>query len=260
MWLLSAYCIIFFIFTAMMPMWLFTLGRTLFNSGKGEIKIPYFNLLVSLVMLTCPLLLGVAIRHFRPKWADVSKKIIRPFTIMIVVFGLSAMFYLYWHVFLMFTWNIVFAGAAVAICGYSLGAISAWAFKLERKQIVAISIETAYQNGGIAFILLLLSLPQPDATIAGVPAIAQLLLTGQPLWFVFLGVKLWGRYQKGNEEKKEEKVGDENKVQRLENDKVQRLENDKIQRLENACYDGPFALTANSANNNLSNGTVTSHL
>lgn len=68
----------------------------------------------------------------------------------------------------MITWRMLIAGAIVALAGYIIGALSAIAFKLKRDQIIAISIETAYQNGGVSFILLLLSLQQPDADIAGI--------------------------------------------------------------------------------------------
>jgi hypothetical protein len=40
-------------------------------------------------------------------------------------------------------------------------------------QITAVSIETAFQNGGIAFILLQLSLPKPYGDIAAVAPVKQ---------------------------------------------------------------------------------------
>ena len=45
-------------------------------------------------------------------------------------------------------------------------------------QITAVSIETAFQNGGIAFILLRLSLPEPFGDLASVAPVAQLMITG----------------------------------------------------------------------------------
>jgi sodium/bile acid cotransporter 3/5 len=52
-------------------------------------------------------------------------------------------------------------------------------FRLEIPQITAVSIETAFQNGGIAFILLRLSLPEPFGDLASVAPVAQLMITGQ---------------------------------------------------------------------------------
>ena len=47
------------------------------------------------------------------------------------------------------------------------------ACRLKVAQITAVSIETAFQNGGIAFILLQLSLPKPYGDIAAVAPVKQ---------------------------------------------------------------------------------------
>ncbi len=211
----------------MMPFWLFTLGQTLFSSGN--IKIPYFNLFTSLITLTFPMLIGITIRHYKPKWAEISHKIIKPFTIIVVIIGVIGSSILYNHIFILFTWPIVISGALVAICGYGLGAVIASFFGLKKPQIIAISIETAYQNGGIAFILLLLSLQQPDADIASVPCIAQLLITGQPLWLVFIGVKVTN-YCKS---RKRKNVSKDINIEKMSSPESK-------DHLENACYDGPY--------------------
>ena len=52
-------------------------------------------------------------------------------------------------------------------------------FRLNRSQIVAVSIETAFQNGSIAFILLQLTLDDPKNDIATIAPIAQIMLTGE---------------------------------------------------------------------------------
>ena len=46
-------------------------------------------------------------------------------------------------------------------------------FRLKVAQITAVSIETAFQNGGIAFILLQLSLPKPYGDIAAVAPVRK---------------------------------------------------------------------------------------
>ena len=55
-------------------------------------------------------------------------------------------------------------------------------FRLNRSQIVAVSIETAFQNGSIAFILLQLTLDDPKNDIATIAPIAQIMLTGECLY------------------------------------------------------------------------------
>lgn len=59
-------------------------------------------------------------------------------------------------------------------------------FNLNRNQIVAVSIETALQNPGVAFVLLTLSLKQPDSDLAAIPVVAQLFMTGIPMWITYL--------------------------------------------------------------------------
>ncbi|CAG2119463.1 unnamed protein product, partial [Medioppia subpectinata] len=54
-------------YITMMPLWLFTLGGNLFSAGN--IRIPYLNLLTSLVTLTLPMFIGIVIRHYKPNWA-----------------------------------------------------------------------------------------------------------------------------------------------------------------------------------------------
>ena len=45
--------------------------------------------------------------------------------------------------------------------GYLFGAVFAWICQQSRPQIVAISLETAIQNGGIAFVVMNLTFPSP---------------------------------------------------------------------------------------------------
>lgn len=59
------------------------------------------------------------------------------------------------------TWQMVVAGFLVVLCGYTLGAIFARVVCLTGDKVIAISIETALQNPGVAFILLKLSLESP---------------------------------------------------------------------------------------------------
>ncbi|MPC98136.1 hypothetical protein E2C01_093489 [Portunus trituberculatus] len=62
----------------------------------------------------------------------------------------------------MMNWQMAVAGFLVAGLGFGLGASLAMVFCLPKAQVIAISIETAFQNGGVVFILLKLSLPSPD--------------------------------------------------------------------------------------------------
>ena len=83
------------------------------------------------------------------------------------------------------------AGMCVAVAGFSFGALFAWATRLPRPQIVAISLETALQNGSIAFILLKLSFPSPYSDMAALPPIAQMLMCSIVLWTICSVYKIY---------------------------------------------------------------------
>ncbi|CAL1274276.1 unnamed protein product [Larinioides sclopetarius] len=169
---------------AMMPLWIFTLGASLFRDH--EATIPYINLAGSLVLLTFPVGIGLLIQQYSPRLSKLSQKIIKPFTLICVFVGICVGLYANSFVFKLFTWQVVLAGISIAWGGYCFGALTAWLFRLEKSQIMAVSIETAFQNPAVAFVMLLLSLPQPEADLASVPVIAQLMLTGLPMWALLI--------------------------------------------------------------------------
>ena len=169
---------------AMMPLWIFTLGRRLLR--EANIVVPYFNLITSLVILTITLGIGLLIQRYKPKVAHFLKKIMKPMTAIIMTIVILGGTYISWYIFLHMTWKIALAGLGCALSGYVLGAVVAAVCGLNRQQVIAVSIETALQNPGVAFVLLQLSLPQPDSEIAAIPVVAQLFMTGIPIWTVYV--------------------------------------------------------------------------
>ena len=118
----------------------------------------------------------------RYRWPASNKylsKIIVPFTICTILFILTAGVYVNLYVFSLITGMMVLAGFVVAFAGYAVGGLLAWACRLKRPQITAVSIETAFQNGQIAFILLKTSFDQPLGEMAAVAPVAQLMITGK---------------------------------------------------------------------------------
>lgn len=161
---------------------------------------PFANLIGSMVAFTLPLLCGLLIKQYRPEWAKVTARYVKPATIAIVVVTLLATSIVYSFIFLLFTWSMFISGIGVALAGYGSGALGAYLCKLPKDQIIAVSIEVAFQNAGIAFILLLFSLPAPASDIAGVPVVAQLLATSIPLWFLLVGQKIYSRFWASGED------------------------------------------------------------
>lgn len=191
----------------MMPFWMLTLGSKLLGS-ESSIKIPYGNLATSLLALTIPVAIGLLIKYKKKNWAKLSEKIVKPMTFCMLLFIITVGIYNSHKSFALMTWRLVLAGFMVAFGGYSAGALMSLLFCLKKPQIIAISIETAFQNAAVAFLLLKLSLPTPDSDIAAVPVLAQLFETGPPLLTLYL---VWQLLQKcgyckidPKEEKKED--------------------------------------------------------
>lgn len=183
----------------MMPLWIFTLGASLFRDH--EATIPYINLAGSLVLLTFPVGIGLLIQQYSPRLSKISQKIIKPFTLICVFVGICVGLYANSFVFKLFSWQVVIAGISIAWGGYCFGALVAWLFRLEKSQIMAVSIETAFQNPAVPFVMLLLSLPQPEADLASVPVIAQLMLTGLPMWALLILTRVYRKVKACCEEK-----------------------------------------------------------
>ncbi|XP_042216170.1 ileal sodium/bile acid cotransporter-like [Homarus americanus] len=176
----------------MMPMWMFSLGKKMLKDAN--ITIPFGNLALSLITLTFPILLGILIRMKRPLWADRGAKIIKPFSFCILLFFYIVGTWNSYKVMLLMTWRMVVAGFLVVSSGYTFGAVFAKVMCLPKKQIIAVSIETALQNPGVAFILLKLSIESPYSDLASVPIVATLLVSAPPLILVYLIYALLRRF------------------------------------------------------------------
>jgi len=161
----------------MMPLWLYTLGP-LFSTDERDIVIPFGNLIMSLFMLILPLLFGMWIRWKWPKAGKIMEKVIIPFTVCTILFIFTAGVYINLFIFQLMTPLMIGAGFIVNAAGYIFGGLLAWIFKLPRAQITAVSIETAFQNGSIAIVLLKMNFPEPLGELAAVAPVAQLLITG----------------------------------------------------------------------------------
>uniref|UniRef100_T1IRZ5 Uncharacterized protein n=1 Tax=Strigamia maritima TaxID=126957 RepID=T1IRZ5_STRMM len=164
---------------AAMPLWLFTLGRQIFDSSK--INIPYTNITSSLVVLVLPVGIGLIFQRYFPKISTFCRRLLGPCSLFmilfIVIFGIFANLYM----FKIFTWQVALGGLGVAWLGYIFGALLAKIFRFSLEDIIAISIETGVQNTGIAIVLLRFSLPQPDADLTSVIPVASAIMMPIPL-------------------------------------------------------------------------------
>ena len=105
-------------------------------------------------------------------------------------------FYVLSYIFILLEWRQLVSGLCVASAGFVFGALFAWMARLNRAQIIAVSMETALQNGNIAFILLKVSLPTPYSDIAALPPIAQILMVSVILFSLYAVHKFYSCFVK----------------------------------------------------------------
>lgn len=173
----------------MMPLWMHTLGHKL--SGPTTPAVPFSNLIVSLVALTIPLGIGLLIQYKRPKWGKASERIVKPFSVAILLVALVVGIYSYWYIATLITLLEVAAASVVVVSGFAFGAGMAWLARLNPRQIIAVSLETAIQNGPLAIVILTFSLPEPSGDLAVVPVAVLVTLSSVILLTVFTGVSVW---------------------------------------------------------------------
>lgn len=88
------------------------------------------------------------------------------------------------------------------------------------KQIYTISIETGMQNVGIAFMIILLNFPSPEADYAILPLISVSCLTTFPLGIIYCAKLIYNRvngYKRANQNELEADLKEKSQQQQQEN-------------------------------------------
>lgn len=172
----------------MMPLWIYTLGSTFFDD---RIQIPFLSLIESLASLIIPSALGMIFIHYKRHlitrfrlWIKVATWIA---TVAFTIFGCYANLY----IFSLITWRIILCACIQPWCGYIIAYFVAWLFRQDHTDRLTIAIETGVQNIGIAMIMLMFSLPEPEVDIAIVQPLALLLATDKPLLIMYFVRKLY---------------------------------------------------------------------
>lgn len=178
--------------SAMMPLWLFTLGRNLFAEISTEV--PFKNIILSLVSMFIPLAIGLVFQKWLPRVAKFCRRILAPFSICMIIFIMVFGTYANLYMFRLFTWQILVAASANVWLGFLFGTLISKAFDLQLEDIIAVAVETGVQNTGIAIVLIGFSLHQPESDIASVVPVAASIMTPFPLFFAYGFIKIRSRY------------------------------------------------------------------
>ena len=194
---------------ALTTFWTWLLGSNLVDieSAKNPTKaihIPYNNLILTLLGLAIPLSFGVL---FRQKWPDLGQRlhtlIAKPIFLLalIILFVLGLLNSLF--IFHLLEWRHILAGFSLGSLGYIFGAVMAKLCHQDTPQVIAISIETALQNFGIAFVVLNQTFDSPYSDLGVLPIIGYYICSTTPILLVtyifYLSCTVGRRYMESSQ-------------------------------------------------------------
>jgi len=176
----------------MMPFWIFVLGELIIDNT--QIVIPYMKITTYAVMLVVPLLIGVSIRKCLPKVADFMVKIMKPLALFLIIFILVCGIWSQFFMIKLIDWKIAAVGFALPWLGFAFGCLFSKLCRRERKDIIAIAVETGIQNTGMAIFMLWFTLDHPAGDLAAVVPVAVATLTPFPLLTALFYYNLKARF------------------------------------------------------------------
>nr|XP_023019002.1 sodium/bile acid cotransporter 5-like isoform X2 [Leptinotarsa decemlineata] len=176
---------------AMMPFWIFTLGRLIFESGN--LAVPYTQVFSYVIALLVPLGIGYLIQRYLRKVANYLVRIMKILSICLLIFIIIFASVTNMWLFNIFSWQIIVAGMAVPWMGFLAGFLMSKFLRQPPPDCTAIAIEIGIQNTGIAIFLLRFSLPQPEADLTTVVPVSIGILTPFPLLFLLIYKKIYAR-------------------------------------------------------------------
>lgn len=190
--------------------WVWLFGRYVLNAEK-PIDLPYLQLFISLVSLVVPVFIGLLITHKKP---DISAKLVklsRPFFMFMMVIVSTLGVYTNIFFFSVASWYHLVAPSCLGLGGYAIGILFSSILCLKKEQIIALSLETAIQNVGIAIMILQSNLPSPYGDMALLPVLGYIMTSTGPLnivmyalyrLFLLLSDKIMGSKEENHEIKR----------------------------------------------------------
>ena len=171
--------------------WIWLFGRFVLRSEEN-LNIPYLQLFISLVSLVIPIFVGLLITYKRPAWSKKLVKISRPALIVFLVVVWSFFIYINRFFFTVVSWEELVAPACLGGSGYFIGIIVSLILGLNKAQVIALSVETAIQNAGIANMVIQSNIPSPYGDMALLPVFGYIFTASGLLQFgLYLMFKIY---------------------------------------------------------------------
>ncbi|XP_059164949.1 ileal sodium/bile acid cotransporter-like isoform X2 [Physella acuta] len=163
----------------LLPMWLFTLGKVVYD--EGNVTIPFQNIFFSLLGIIIPVTVGLLLQRKCPKAAKMCVNAVKYIVFIFIVFVLTVGVYANIYIFSLLNGQVLLAAALLPYLGFLLGGLVACVLRQGKVNIITIAVETGIQNTGIPIVLLRLSLMGPDKDTSIVAPVASALFTPIPL-------------------------------------------------------------------------------
>ena len=189
-----------------------------------QVKVPYLSILSNLALFVVPCFIGVLIRKLRPAIGDKLGRMIKPFSLIFIIYLLSFGLYVnrYIYNFMGRYPSIIPPSIIQPYLGFGFGfCIARFAARQPKYRSITIAIETGVQNVTIPMVMLQGSFPQPFGDIAAVMPVMTAHFTPLPLLFVFIGLTVYRRFfaekcGKGEEDGDNEEEKDPAKAKEIE--------------------------------------------
>lgn len=184
-----------------MPLMLYLYGTRFLEPGSSVV-IPYAQIAYQLCYILFPVVAGMLIKY---KWPGCAKRVVktllRPLALsfLIIIIGFGG--YVNRRIYaLIGTYPIIFPiAAALPWIGFLLSATFAFICRRSRAEILTIAIETGIQNIGIAILVLVYSMPQPEGDMGAIMPLLVSFSTPLPLIVTYIAMlikeKCCGRKQ-----------------------------------------------------------------
>jgi len=180
----------------MMPLWMFLLGEVIISDT--DIVVPYSSIVKYGVLLIIPLSIGILINRFLPRVSKFLVKILKPLALFLILFILVCGIWSQFFMIKLISWRIGLVGFGLPWLGFAFGCLFSKLCRRERKDIIAIAIETGVQNTGMAIFMLWFTLDHPAGDLAAVVPVAVATFTPLPLLFSLVYYRARNKYCPAN--------------------------------------------------------------
>lgn len=147
------------------PLWA-ALGMQFFLGSEGAVPPPTRKVVEVAVFVIVPVLIGMLVRYWRPRWAAVAERPIRTMSTLVLAALIVLTVASEWTMFLTYAPIIGLACLAFNLVSLGSGYGAAKLARLPRPQAIAIGYEIGIHNGTLSIFIALQVLSMPEAAIA----------------------------------------------------------------------------------------------